>query len=71
MSKSRFAAYTLAGCLSWNLILVYLGWRLGSLWGTIAETFRYINIAVYGLLILLIVGMVTKLTWRRSLRNKA
>lgn len=66
MSKSRFAVYTLAGCLPWNLVLVYLGWWLGASWGTVVEAFRYINLVVYALLALLIAWIIWKFTSRRS-----
>jgi membrane protein DedA with SNARE-associated domain len=69
MSKTKFAFYTLAGCLPWNLTLVYLGWQLGSSWATIVGAFRYIDIFVYPLLVLLLVWMVWKLTQRGSRRN--
>ena len=68
MSKSRFAIYTLAGCLPWNLVLVYLGWWLGSSWNAVVGAFRYINIIVYASLILLVIAVVGKLTWRRRLQ---
>ncbi len=68
MSKSRFAVYTLIGCLSWNLVLVYLGWWLGSSWGTVVEAFRYVNIVVYASLILLAIAIVRKLTSKRNPR---
>jgi membrane protein DedA with SNARE-associated domain len=70
MSKSKFAIYTLAGCLPWNFILIYLGWWLGSSWGTVVEAFRYINLVVYALLILLVVWICWKLTSRRSLQSR-
>jgi membrane protein DedA with SNARE-associated domain len=47
MSKAKFAAYTLVGCLPWNIVLVYLGWWLGSSWDAVVSAFRYINIVVY------------------------
>jgi len=68
MSKSRFAMYTLAGCLPWNLVLVYLGWWLGSSWNAVVGAFRYVNIIVYASLILLVIAVVGKLTWRRRLQ---
>ncbi len=69
MSKSKFAMYTLAGCLPWNFILVYVGWWLGSSWNTVVEAFRYINLAVYVLLVLLAVWVGWRLTSRRSSRT--
>jgi membrane protein DedA with SNARE-associated domain len=62
MSKWRFAIYTLAGCLPWNIVLVYLGWWLGSSWEEVVAAFRYINVIAYALLILFVVWVGWKLT---------
>lgn len=62
MGKLKFATCTLAGCLPWNITLVYLGWHLGSLWSTVLEAFRYLNIIAYALLILFVVWIVRKST---------
>jgi membrane protein DedA with SNARE-associated domain len=66
MSKIKFAIYTLAGCLPWNIALVYLGWLLGSSWETVVGAFRYINLVVYVLLALIIIWLVWKLRPRRT-----
>lgn len=66
MSKSKFAIYTLAGCLPWNFTLVYLGWWLGTSWSSIVAAFRYINLVVYAFLIAFIVWIGLRLTSRRS-----
>ena len=68
MSKSKFAIYTLAGCLPWNLVLVYLGWSLGSSWEQVVAAFRYINPLVYALLILLAIWISWRLVLRRERR---
>ena len=68
MSKSKFAVYTLVGCLPWNFILVYLGWSLGSSWERVVVAFRYINLIVYALLILLAVWISWRLVLRRGRR---
>jgi len=57
MNAFRFAAYTLLGCIPWNLILVYLGVSLGSAWEEVVAAFRYINIVAYVLLIILVTWM--------------
>jgi membrane protein DedA with SNARE-associated domain len=62
MGKLKFATCTLAGCLPWNTTLVYLGWHLGSLWSTVLDAFRYLNIIAYALLILFVVWIVRKST---------
>jgi len=65
MSKSRFAVFTLAGCLPWNLVLVYLGLWLGASWSAVVEAFRYINLVVYAILVLSVVWIGWKLAPRR------
>lgn len=54
MNKLKFGAYTVLGCLPWNITLTYLGWWLGSSWGAVIEAFRYINLVAYGLIIILV-----------------
>lgn len=66
MNRLRFGLYTLAGCLPWNITLIYLGWWLGSSWSAVVEAFRYINLVAYGLLILFLAWM----GWRLIPRKK-
>jgi len=66
MSRWKFAVYTVAGCLPWNIILVYLGWWLGSSWDAIVEAFRYINLVVYAFLVLLVIWIGWRLTSSRK-----
>jgi membrane protein DedA with SNARE-associated domain len=66
MSKSKFAIYTIAGCLPWNITLVYLGWWLGSSWEEVVAAFRYINVVIYVLLILLAIWIGWRLTAKRT-----
>ena len=54
MSKSKFAVYTAVGCLTWNFVLVCLGCWLASSWSRVVEAFSYVNLVMYGLLILLL-----------------
>ena len=68
MSKSKFAFYTLAGCLPWNILLVYLGWWLGSSWEEVVAAFRYINLVVYVLLTLIVIWIVWRLMSKRIKR---
>jgi membrane protein DedA with SNARE-associated domain len=69
MNKSKFALCTLAGCLPWNMILIYLGWYLGPFWSEIVDAFRYINILVYALIILLAVWIVRRSTEKVSVKG--
>ena len=41
MKLSKFVAYTTAGCLLWNSVLVGLGWYLGKNWTEVAGFSRY------------------------------
>jgi len=47
MNPVTFELYTLLGCLTWNMILVYVGWRLGSSWGVATSLFQYLSPLVY------------------------
>jgi len=60
INKAKFLLYTLAGCLSWNITLTYLGWWLGSSWDSVVEAFRYINLVAYAALI----ALVAWIAWR-------
>jgi len=70
MSRPKFAVYTLAGCLPWNIALVLLGWQLGSLWGAVVGVFTYVNIVAYSLIIIFLLWIAGKFTQRRTLRNE-
>jgi len=47
-----FEFYTLLGCLTWNIALVYLGWWLGSSWGMVTSYFRDLSLFVFFALIM-------------------
>jgi len=42
MPVKKFLAFTTAGCLVWNTVLVYLGWYLGKNWTAIVGVSRYL-----------------------------
>ena len=69
MPKSKFATYTLLGCIPWNILLVYLGWWLGSSWEQVVSAFRYINLIVYAAIILLIAWLGWRISLKRRKRN--
>jgi len=70
MDKWKFGAYTLMGCLPWNIALVYLGWWLGSSWEAIVKTFAYVNIVVYGTIILLVAWLVWQAVFKKRRERK-
>ena len=37
MPMAKFLAYTVAGCLLWNSLLIYVGYYLGSKWDEVAD----------------------------------
>jgi len=47
-----FGFYTLLGCLTWNIALIYLGWWLGSSWGMVTSYFRDLSLFVFFALIM-------------------
>ncbi len=65
MSRTKFAAYTLLGCLPWNITLVYIGWWLGSSWEKVVAAFRYINLAAYAFIAILVAWLAVRFTSRR------
>jgi membrane protein DedA with SNARE-associated domain len=61
MSLPKFIAYTTAGCLLMNVILIYTGWFLGKNWTQVAGISRYLIIAaVFALVIVVAVFLVNR-----------
>lgn len=46
MPLAKFVAFTTAGCLLWNTLLVYVGYYLGTNWTEVAGISHFILIAV-------------------------
>jgi len=65
MGKTKFACYTLAGCLPWNMILIYLGWWFGSSWDLVVGAFEYVNVLAYACLILVSIWILLKVKAKR------
>ncbi len=66
MPLTKFIVYTTAGCLIWNVLLVYIGYYLGTNWTEVADVSRYLIIIVVAATIL--IGTIY-LIRRRRLRN--
>ncbi len=60
MPLSKFIAYTTAGCLSWNVILVYTGWFLGKNWTQVAGISRYLIIAAVVAIVIVVAVYLVK-----------
>jgi membrane protein DedA with SNARE-associated domain len=66
MPIAKFVSYTLAGCLIWNSLLLYVGFYLGSKWGEVADVSHYLVITVAAVGVALFVAFHV---WRKK-RNK-
>jgi membrane protein DedA with SNARE-associated domain len=55
MNLTKFIAYTLAGCVLWNGLLLFVGYYLGSKWQAVAGFSHYIVIAVAAIAVVLFV----------------
>lgn len=61
MNLAKFTAFTTAGCLVWNAILIYLGWYLGKDWKVVARVSRHLIVAVViAVAVIVIVYLVVK-----------
>ena len=45
MKLPKFIAFTTAGCIVWNVVLIYVGWYLGKNWAEVAGISRYLILA--------------------------
>ena len=46
MPLAKFLVYTVAGCVLWNCLLIYVGYYLGGNWEEVADVSHYLIIAV-------------------------
>ena len=67
MPLTKFLAFTTAGCLLWNTLLIYVGYYLGTNWTEVAGFSHYIIIAVIAAFAVLI---AVYLFVRRRIRKK-
>jgi membrane protein DedA with SNARE-associated domain len=68
MPIAKFVAYTVAGCLLWNSILLYVGYYLGSKWQEVADVSHYLVIVVAAIGVAL---FIVFLVWRRNKSKRA
>ncbi len=59
MPLAKFLVFTIAGCILWNSILIYVGYYLGTNWTEVAGISHYILIAVVVSLAAIIVIYLT------------
>jgi membrane protein DedA with SNARE-associated domain len=53
-------AFTTAGCLVWNSILIYVGYYLGINWKEVASISHYLIIAVVAAFIVVVVAYLIR-----------
>lgn len=53
MPLAKFVVYTVAGCVIWNTLLIYVGYYLGSNWKEVANISHYIIIGTVAVIIVL------------------
>jgi membrane protein DedA with SNARE-associated domain len=68
MSLAKFVAYTTAGCLVWNGLLIYFGYFLGLQWTQVASVSHYLIIVVIVVLVAAFVGYLV--LWRGKAKSK-
>ena len=68
MSLAKFSAFTLAGCLVWNTLLIYVGYYLGTNWKEVAGVSQYIIIGVIAALAVLIAAYLVRRKRKRKLQ---
>jgi membrane protein DedA with SNARE-associated domain len=71
MHLLKFLAFTTAGCLLWNAMLIYLGWYLGKNWTRVAGVSHYIIIAALAtILIIIVVYLFSRRQKKQALKPK-
>ncbi len=68
MPLAKFLVYTLAGCIIWNSLLIYVGYYLGIKWQEVADFSHYL---IIGTVAALIAAAAAYLIVRRNRRKKA
>jgi membrane protein DedA with SNARE-associated domain len=63
MPLPKFIPYTMAGCLAWNAVLIYIGMYLGVNWREVPSVLHYI---IIGLAAVILVALVVFLIRRKK-----
>jgi membrane protein DedA with SNARE-associated domain len=71
MPIAKFLVFTVAGCLLWNSVLIYVGYYLGKNWTEVAGFSHYIIIAVIAAFLALIIVYFVTRSRRRKARAQA
>ncbi len=66
MPLAKFIAYTTAGCLMWNALLIYVGVFLGERWREVAAVSHYLIIGAVAAMLVIVVFWVIRRKKRRA-----
>jgi membrane protein DedA with SNARE-associated domain len=67
MPLAKFLVFTTAGCVLWNILLIYVGYYLGNNWTEVAGISHYILIAtIAGLVVLFAVYLMVRRRKRKA-----
>ncbi|RLQ91089.1 DedA family protein [Falsibacillus albus] len=66
MKMSKFITFTFLGCIPWNMVLVYMGVKLGENWETAQSYMKPVTYLIFGAVILLGLWWVFKLIKSRK-----
>ena len=66
MSLARFSLLTAAGSGIWNALWIYIGIQLKDRWREAESWARYLDYAVYALVVLMVIIFVTRMIRRRG-----
>ena len=70
MKMPKFLAFTTAGCLLWNVILIYLGWYLGKNWTQVAGVSHYLIIAAVAAILIILIYLIIRIRKTQKLKTK-
>jgi len=68
MPLAKFIAYTVAGCVIWNSLLLYVGYYLGQKWQEVADVSHYLVIVIAAVAIVVFILYMVK---RKKKKNTA
>lgn len=66
MKFSRFVLFTFLGCLPWNMLLTYLGFKLGENWQQVEPYIRPVSYVMLAAIMIFIVRHIYMLTFKAS-----
>jgi membrane protein DedA with SNARE-associated domain len=68
MSLAKFVAFTTAGCILWNTVLIYVGYYLGIKWREVADVSHYAIIGVIAVFVVLIAAYLMVRRRKKKIR---